>query len=127
MKKEAAEQIGAIAGGKAGRTPAQNKIDSQLLYALKQKRGETHGVPTGRIILNLDAEGRVIVDISAIVTPAVLAEIERLGGVVISKFETYHTIRAALALEKLEALASLEDVKFIMPAAEAMTNGATTN
>jgi hypothetical protein len=43
---------------KASRTVAQKKIDSQLLYALKQKRGETKGVPTGRIDLEFDKKGR---------------------------------------------------------------------
>jgi hypothetical protein len=127
VKDEAGEQTGAIPKGKMGRTPAQNKLDTQLLYALKQKRGETRGVPTGRIILKLDERGRVLVDISARVSPALVAEIEKLGGAVISQSETYHTIRARVALEQLEALASLEDVRFIMPAADAFTNGAATN
>jgi hypothetical protein len=107
---------------KASRTPAQKKIDSQLLYALKQKRGETRGVPTERIIIELDQKGRALVDITAKVSPQVTSQIRKLGGIVISEDGRYHTIRARLALEKLEALATLKDVSFIAPPAQAMNN-----
>lgn len=107
---------------KESRTPAQKKIDSQLLYALKQKRGITKGVPTERITLELDQEGRALVDITAHVTTEVLAQIRKLGGTVISNDARYHTIRAGLALEKLEALAKRKDVMFIAPAAQSMNN-----
>lgn len=119
----ARQQSDPFGSEKASRTPAQRKLDTQLLYALKQKRGETRGVPTLPIELECDAKGRVIVDITANVTQRVLSKIRRLGGSVISKFENYHAIRASLPLEKLEALAALEDVRYIMPAAEAMTQG----
>ena len=108
---------------KESRTPAQKKIDSQLLYALKQKHGKTKGVPSERIKLELDQKGRALVDITAIVTPQVLARIRKLGGEVTSEDARYHTIRASLALEKMEALAKLKDVRFIAPAAQAMNSG----
>ena len=107
---------------KASRTPAQKKIDSQLLYALKQKRGETRGVPTERIKIELDQKGRALVDITAKVSPQVTSQIRKLGGTVISEDGYYHTIRARLALEKLEALAALKDVSFIAPFAQSMNN-----
>src|SRR6266851_2626279 len=87
---------------KASRTPAQKKIDSQLLYALKQKRGETRGVPTERIDIELDQKGRALVDITAKVSLQITSQIRKLGGTVISQDEHYHAIRARLALEKLE-------------------------
>lgn len=102
---------------KASRTAAQKKIDSQLLYALKQKRGETEGVPTEPIDIEVDQKGRALVDISANVTPHVESQIRKLGGAIVSSDERYHTIRARLALEKLDALAGLKDVRFIAPAA----------
>lgn len=118
---------GAFINEKRNRTEAQKKIDSQLLYALKQKRGETRGVPTEPIVIKLDDKGRVLVDISARVSTRLVAEIEKLGATVISRSERYHTIRASVALEKLEALASLKDVRFVAPAARAITHGAKTN
>lgn len=120
-------QIQTVADEKASRTAAQKKIDSQLLYALKQKRGETKGVPTGRIDLELDEKGRALVDITANVTPELKAQIQKLGGAVVSDDARARTIRAKLALEKLELLARRQDVRFIAPAAQAMNNSARPN
>ena len=53
---------------------------------------------------------------------------KKLGGEVCGAVdESYHTIRARLALEKLEALAAFKDVSFIAPAAQAMLNRARQN
>ena len=112
---------------KKSRTAAQKKIDSQLLYALKQKRGETRGVPTERINIDLDQKGRALVDINANVTPGIRAIIRKLGGQVISDDARYRAIRARLALEKLEELANRKDVSFIAPAAQAMNNRVKPN
>lgn len=120
-------RVQAVFDEKASRTPAQKKIDSQLLYALKQKRGETRGVPTERINIELDQKGRALVDITARVSPQVTSQIRKLGGIVISEDPRYHAIRARLALEKLEALATLKDVSFIAPAAQAMFNRVRPN
>ena len=114
---QAPGDIQTVPDDKASRTAAQKKIDSQLLYALKQKRGETMGVPTDPIEIELDQKGRALVDITANVSPRVESRIRKLGGAVLSSDERYHTLRARLALEKLEALAALKDVSFIAPAA----------
>lgn len=113
---------------KESRTPAQRKLDSKLVYALRQRRGETRGVPAERIDLKPDARGRVLVDITAKVSKRLLSKIKRLGGEVVSTSERYHTTRAWLALEKLEALAGMAEVKFIAQPAGATTHGgAVTN
>lgn len=112
-----------VIGGNKSRTPEQKKIDSQLLYALMQRRGETSGVPAEPVRLDLDVKGRALVDVSGDVSARLLAKIRKLGGEVISKSETYHNVRARLSLEKLEELAGLKEVRFIAPAAKAMTNG----
>ena len=46
VSDEAAGQIRSMLDEKETRSPAQKKIDSQLLYALKQKRGDLRGVPS---------------------------------------------------------------------------------
>jgi hypothetical protein len=122
ISPEAARQIGEIAAAKRARTPAQRKIETQLLYALKQRRGETRGVPSGPIELDLDERGRTLVDITAVVTPGLVSRVAKLGAEVISTSERYHTIRALLALERLEAVAGLKEVRYISPAAKAMTH-----
>ena len=116
------DKVQTVIDEKASRTAAQKKIDSQLLYALKQKRGETRGVPTERIIIEVDQQGRTLVDITTRATSRVTPYIRKLGGIVISEDGRYHTIRARLALEKLEALATSKDVSFIAPPAQAMNN-----
>jgi len=106
------------------RTLAQQKIDSQLLYAIYQMRGEAEnkGVPTEPIQLDKDAKGRVLVDIRAPVTKKVLALVKKFGGNIVSSSERYQSIIAYLPLGKLEALAGSREVKFIAPKAQSMTN-----
>jgi len=113
-------------GEKRDRTPAQKKLDSQLLYALYRERGEGQkkGVPAGEPMVRFDEKGRAIVSIRARVTQTVLAKIKSLGGEVISSSVRYRDIQAHLSLEKLERLASLKDVYAIMPAEDATTNSA---
>jgi hypothetical protein len=106
------------------RTAEQEKIDSQLLYAIYQMRGEagSKGVPTEPIQLEKDRKGRVLVDIRAPVTKKVLALLKKLGGTVVSSSDRYHSIIAYLPLGKLEELARSREVKFIAPKAQSMTN-----
>ena len=121
-------QIYTPADEKRSRTPAQRKIESQLLYAIKQRRGDPGVALTQTVEVKLDADGRVVVDITAAVPSRVVPEIQQLDGAVISLSEKYHTIRASIALDKLESLAASKHVRFISLPAEAMTHGgATTN
>jgi hypothetical protein len=121
---DAAQRDGGAVGEKASRTPAQRKLDSQLLYAIYRKRGEAEakGVPAGEPSVRFDDEGRAFVTVRARPVGKVLAKIKRLGGVVISHSERYNDIRAIMPLEKLETLAALKEVIAIMPADEATTN-----
>jgi hypothetical protein len=107
---------------KKSRTLAESKINSQLLYAIYRKRGETKRIPPGAPRVKLDEKGRAIVTIRARVTKTLLKKIESLGGMVISSFERYNDIRAHMPLEKLEELAASKDVIVILPAEEAITN-----
>jgi hypothetical protein len=124
-----AAQGEAAASEKRSRTPAQQKIDSQLLYAIYRKRGEAEakGVPPGELGVRYDEKGRALVTVRARPVAKVAAKIKRLGGAVISQFERYNDIRAAVPLEKLEALAEMKEVRAIMPAEEATTNDALTH
>lgn len=109
---------------KEQRTAEQKKIDSQLLYAIYQMRGEAaaKGAPTDPIPLEKDDKGRVLIDVRAPVTKKLLARIGKLGGAVVSSSERYDSIIAYLSLEKLESLARSREVKFIAPKAQSMTN-----
>ena len=55
-------------------------------------------------------------------TPQLLANITTLGGEVLSSYEVFKAIQARVPLESLEALAESDDVRWIGPADQAMTN-----
>ena len=67
LHPEVLAQIAAIQQEKASRTPAEQKISSRLLYAIKRQRGES--LPLGLSLrlpeLASDAGGRIEVDIAA--------------------------------------------------------------
>lgn len=112
---------------KSSRTPAQRKIDSQLLYLLRRTRPGGETLAHLEVDVEADAAGRVLVDITANVTAKLLSKIKKLGGEITSSFPRYHAVRARVPLEKLESLAGSSDVRFIAPAAKALTNRAVTN
>ena len=134
----AVRQIEELLAAKAQRTPAQRKVSSQLLDAAESAQPPERGgiaqrldrervaqQPPGPVVevrqqaadLDADAEPeQVTVDIQADVTPAVLARIRALGGILVNTVPKYRTIRARLPLAALEPLAAMEAVQFIRPA-----------
>jgi hypothetical protein len=109
---------------KSGRTPAQKKINSHLLYALYARRGESaqRGTPTGPFSFDIDARGRVLIDIRAEVTDDLLERVRAFGGEVTQSSVGYRSILARFPLDQIERLAALDAVKFIQPAAKATTH-----
>ena len=99
---------------KARRTPAQRKIGSHLLDA-----AEDPAILQG---LDTDDASRVLVDVTAEVSPALLERIAALGGRVVDSVPRYRAIRARLPVEVLEALAADDAVKRIEPADIAVSN-----
>jgi len=118
------EQLRLLHEEKISRTPAQRKLDSQLVYALRQKRlglvapGLTRLRP-GKLA---EENGRQLVDLNATVTPGLLEFITRSGGLVVNSFPRYAAIRAWVPLGSLELLAARGDVRSIRPADRATTN-----
>jgi hypothetical protein len=66
--------------------------------------------------------GRVLLDIRADVTDALIRAIEEAGGVVVSRFPQYQSVRARLQLGKVLALAERGEVKFVRAAERLTTN-----
>jgi len=114
-------ETGNSAQKKLSATSEQNKIDSQLLFAIDQMRGDK-SAPAEEIKLRKDSKGRVLVDVRATVTKRLLARIKNLNGKVISSSTRDDSVIAFISLDKLEVLAQAKDVRFIMPAAEAINN-----
>src|SRR5712671_5744827 len=89
-----------LVGEKERRTPAQQKINSQLLYEIYRLRGEAerNAVPPGPTGVKIDARGRALVDIRADPAPALQSRIRRSGGLVLSTSARGRSIIARLPL-----------------------------
>jgi hypothetical protein len=122
VRAQVASPHAAVSSEKEQRRMATQKIDSQLLYALYARRGESaqRGTPTETTV-EVDSGGRTLIDVRADVTPELEEQVRTLGGTVVSTSETHRTILARFPLDKLEELASLQDVRFVQPAAKAVT------
>lgn len=112
-------QVDELEADKAARGPAQRKIDSNLLVAARQQAGEPIALQTGVVV---DPSGRALVDVSAPVTPDLLATIESVGGTVVAPAPRYDSVRAWVPLAALEGLAARAEVRVIAAAAQATTN-----
>lgn len=116
------QQIQALLEEKEARSPAQQKIDSQLLYAIRMHRGEVlaRNVQSLRVDVGADESGIVTVDISAIVDDELLDSLRGKVVEVSNVFPRYNSLRAVVSLEQLETIASLPQVRFIQPKQEAL-------
>ena len=100
------------------RTLAQQKINGRVLTAIYQRRGDAKGktVPAARGGIQVDRHGRTLVDIRAQVRPELEKKMKALGGVVVSKSQTYDSIVCWMPLLTLERLAADPTVRAIEPA-----------
>lgn len=117
-------QIESLIAEKAARSPSQRKLDSQLIYALRQKRQQRVAPGLDRLesAVRPRPDGQVLVDLRARVEPDLLARIEAGGGTVVSRHPRFQAIRAWVPLELVEALAARPEVRNIRPADEARTS-----
>ncbi|HST20832.1 MAG TPA: neuroendocrine convertase 1, partial [Blastocatellia bacterium] len=125
ISESAQLQIKALLDEKESRTPAQQKIDSQLIYAGKMYRGQSiaAGIPTLEVNVGLESDGRVVVDITAnVIDEKLLAGIKAAGGEVLIVSEPYRSIRAKLPINQLETIAGFSQVRFIQPEQKAMVS-----
>lgn len=124
IKPSALKQIAQLQAEKATRTPAQQKMDSRLLYTLKDQRGEIarKNLPRLRNNVAVAKDGTVLVDIRASVSDELLRQIHDLGGSVIHHHRAFDAIRAYLPLNALEIFAADTAVRAIRPADQMMTH-----
>ena len=122
------QQIQTLEDEKGSRTPAQKKIDSQLLYATKMERAQpiASGVSALQVDVGASEQGRVVVDISASVDDKLLQFLARSGAVVLVSTPEYRSVRAEVSLDRLEDIAGSDSVYFIQPKMEYMLNDVTT-
>src|SRR4030095_9254495 len=122
IDQSAWQQTQALLEEKEARTAAQQKIDAQLLYAIKMRRGEqiAKNVKTLSVEVGADDRGLVTVDIAAIVDDQLLSDLRGMGVEVSNVFPKYNSLRAVVSLEQLETIAGFSQVRFIQLKQEAL-------
>jgi uncharacterized repeat protein (TIGR01451 family) len=110
-------QVAALIQEKESRTPAQRKIDSNILYEIKMQRGLNiaSGVATLTTGLSVDTDGGLEVEIRADVTDALLNALAAVRAGIIDVSKPYRTVAARVPIQQLEALAGMREVYFIRP------------
>lgn len=127
MSVFAARQINALQQEKLSRTPAQQKIDSNVLYTLRMLAGQpaAPGVPYLDTGVDLDANNNIVVDMVANVTESLLGKLSSTGAKVLYSNVGLRSIRAVLAPDTIEGIAASPDVIFISPRQESRNNRST--
>ena len=108
---------------KERRTPAQQKIESRLLYEIYRADGSDRqkNVPPGDTGVRIDSHGRALVDVRADVTRNLVKTLAVSGATIVSTSREYRSIIAWIPLLKIERLAKDRTVRSIAPAPEATT------
>ncbi|HVF55668.1 MAG TPA: Calx-beta domain-containing protein [Pyrinomonadaceae bacterium] len=111
------KQIAALQEEKRSRTPEQQKIDSQLLYAIKMRRNDPAmaALPTLETGVTANAKGRTVVDITANVSDSYLGQLKANGATIIDSLPQYRSVRAEVSLDALERIAAFSETIFIQP------------
>jgi hypothetical protein len=108
----------ALPGDKSTRTPAQRKIDSQLLDEIRRATtGQKRSAEA--TLVRLDRRQRALVDVRAVVTPELKRQVAGLGGTIVSTAPEVDSLIAWIPLMKLEQLAGNSSIRSIQPAATA--------
>jgi T5SS/PEP-CTERM-associated repeat protein len=120
-------EIQALEQEKAMRTPAQQKMDSNLIYARRKLLTgvASTAAPHLQAEVKMQTDGRVPVDITATVSDDLLAFITNGGGEIINSFPQYNAIRALVPLRDIESIAERPDVRFVDRAREPKSNSCT--
>jgi hypothetical protein len=118
-------QIQELMQEKDSRTPAQQKMSSRLVYALKADRGERltssiDALPNADGGLNIQENG-VLVDIQGAPSADLESAITSSGGYVF-RGSTSDVVHARVPLQQLESLAGRSDVAHIKASAVARLN-----
>ncbi|MGH9704819.1 MAG: hypothetical protein ACRD4K_15700, partial [Candidatus Acidiferrales bacterium] len=120
----AAQQVLALEQDKDSRTPAQQKMDSNLLYTVRMMRGEAAapGVPSLYTGVDLDDNNHIAVDITANVTDRLLNQLKSAGALILFSSVNFRSIRAILPPDQIENIAASPDVTFISPKMGSLTS-----
>lgn len=119
ISSSVAAQIQALVEEKQLRTPAQQKINSAILYTIKARRRDNlfNRVPRLNTFVKVDSEGKVRINIrtNAPVTQELLQKIQAYRAKVLIALPDYQAIQVLAPLDQVESLASLSEVRTIRP------------
>ena len=121
----AIDQLRLLAEWKGGRSAAERKIDSQLLFALDRRAGRLPSALARLRVPELPAGGRLEVDIDLQAPDdlqPVAAAVQRTGGAIRFAAASSRALRATVAIEALRSLARDAGVRRIVPARPAYTH-----
>src|SRR6202171_585876 len=127
---EGLAQIQAYSAEKQNPTPAEAKLSSQLLHAMRTLAGQpavpglsgpTAGVQQF-IADRVAADNTVQVTIQGDVNPSLLAAIAHAGGTQIDPYPQFGRVTARLPISSLLAVSTRDDVRSIRPLDRAHTN-----
>src|SRR2546421_7082308 len=112
ISDSALQQIQALIEEKESRTPAQRKINSQLLYAEKMARGEAiaRNVQTLAVNLPTESDGRLVVDITTTVSDSLLERLKATGAEIVVSVPQFRSVRAEVSLSQVETIAGFPEV-----------------
>lgn len=115
LSPQALSQINAISAEKAGRSPAQKKLQSSLVHLIREAAGKkaVAGAPALKSHVQRDADGRVSVEISADPSDTLKAAITAAGGEVTYESKRWKSLQARLLPAAIEAIAGRADVSRI--------------
>ncbi len=115
VTEAAQRQIAALVRDKGTRPPAQRKLDSQLVYALRMRRGEpiAAGIERLETSVSVAPDGSVAVEIDTHAVEPVTALVADVGGEVIGVYPGFGGVTARVPLTALERFGALPDVKFV--------------
>src|SRR6202451_4259625 len=90
------QQMQLLLQEKSSRTPAQQKIDSNILYTIRMMNGQpaAPGFQSLYTGVDLDDTNRIAVDIIATVTPELLQQLQTADALVQDSHPEYRSIRA---------------------------------
>jgi len=112
ISQSAMQQIADIQAAKDSFTAAQQKIDSNLVFAALAARGDpsVQSFTSAISTQGMDSAGNVTVDIRGTASPALSGAIALVGGTVLDNSVQFGLTHAIVPLWALETLAAREDV-----------------
>ena len=124
ISPEALAQIDALIREKESRSPAERKLDSQLIYELKMRSGAqvARGVQTLEADVPYADDGHAVLDVKANLTAALTEGLAQLGAEILSTSAAESTVRIHIGIDRVLALAAMPDVVFVQPRQDATTS-----